>query len=135
MMVPAASALATVLLSSAVFFAMSAQPARGIAQFPMYEYIGGFSLTSDVCAIPTAETVIAHATTATSIRLFIFSPSRSFPRTWWRKSMVVRATQVYSYSHRLGGGNHLRSHLGFPAPVFTGFLGLLATQLGCGIGV
>src|SRR5512133_4394752 len=70
-MVPAASALATTLLSSAVFFAMSPHCARGMAQFPIYEYIAGFSLTSDVCAIPTTETVIANVHTATSIRLFM----------------------------------------------------------------
>src|SRR5919197_1550823 len=75
MMVPAARALSSTLASAAVFLSISAHCARGIAQFPTYEYIGGFSFTSDVCEcadITTAEVMVsAHTSAITPPNLFI----------------------------------------------------------------
>src|SRR5271165_2858755 len=64
--------------SPAVFLAISAHCARGMAQFPTYEYIGGFSLASDICApAGTAQTTAiasAHSPTKTLL-IFLFMVS------------------------------------------------------------
>src|SRR5208282_206847 len=59
-MVPLAMALSRIFWSAASAFAISAHCARGIFQNETYEYIGGFSLPSDICAL-AGETVIASA--------------------------------------------------------------------------
>src|SRR5947207_11791346 len=96
-MVPAARALSRAFASAAVFLSISAHCARGIAQFPTYEYIGAFSLTSDICACadPTATAVKASAHTPASmplICLLMFSPN-----TRRRPGFLLAswATQVY----------------------------------------
>src|SRR5713226_3191389 len=74
-MVPLAMAFSRIFWSAAVAFSMSAHCARGILQNPMYEYIGGFSLTSDVCApAGTAQTAaIASAQSpAKTLHTFLF---------------------------------------------------------------
>src|SRR5580658_3268708 len=49
-MVPSASALSKTALSPATDFSISPHCVRGICQLAMYEYIGGFSFTSEACA-------------------------------------------------------------------------------------
>src|SRR5215470_4353018 len=67
--VPLDRALSKVGWSAAFAFCMSAHCARGMFQFPIYEYIGGFSLTSAVCARPgvaqTTAIASAHSPTET----------------------------------------------------------------------
>src|SRR5205823_5965422 len=81
MMVPAARALSRTFASAAVFLSISAHCARGIAQFPTYEYIGAFSFVSDICACPdpTTTAVKARAHTPAKIPLtclFMILPIR-----------------------------------------------------------
>src|SRR5947209_19737822 len=70
-MVPLARAFDRIFSSAAVFLSISAHCARGIAQFPTYEYIGGFSFISDVCASAGAAQVVATA--------IAHSPARTRP--------------------------------------------------------
>src|SRR6266496_6593369 len=95
-MVPAARALSRTFASAAVFFSISAHCARGIAQFPTYEYIGAFSLTSDICACADPTTTVkASVHTPAKIPLnclLMFSPN-----TRRRPGFLLAswATQVY----------------------------------------
>src|SRR5208282_792624 len=74
-MVPLAMALSRIFWSAASAFAISAHCGRGIFQNDTYEYIGGFSLTSDICAldgaIQTADIAIAHSP-AKTLHSFLF---------------------------------------------------------------
>src|SRR5947208_7378481 len=103
MMVPAAKALSRTFASAAVFLSISAHCARGIAQFPTYEYIGGFSLTSCACAEPTATAVIVSAhtaaqTTPNCLLIIFFSPnSRRCPGF----HLASWATQVYTTAQHI----------------------------------
>src|SRR5580658_4794548 len=49
-MVPLATALSSIFALAAFDLSISAHCARGIFQYATYEYIGGFSLLSDICA-------------------------------------------------------------------------------------
>src|SRR5579864_785766 len=71
-------ALSKIFASAASFFAISAHCARGIFQNATYEYIGGFSLASDICAdagkTKTVDSASRHsaAKTIQSFRFIIF---------------------------------------------------------------
>src|SRR5208282_2397718 len=77
--VPLAMALSRIFRSASSAFAMSPHCARGILQNPTYEYIGGFSLLSDICAhagnTHTADITSAHspAKTLPSFQFMIFT--------------------------------------------------------------
>src|SRR5579864_1302416 len=96
-------ALSRIFASAASFFAISAHCARGIFQNATYEYIGGFSLASDICAdagkTKTVDSASRHsaAKTIQSFRFIIFI-LRSGPGSRW--GYVALATPVYT--HRLG---------------------------------
>jgi hypothetical protein len=77
--VPLARAWSRVFWSAALFFSISAHWARGIAQLLMYEYMGGFSLTSDVCArigaAKTAAMASAHSPAKTLLNILFMKLS------------------------------------------------------------
>src|SRR5277367_1031251 len=60
--VPSANALSRIALLAELSFAISAQCARGICQLAIYEYIEGFSFTSDVCALDGMADRVDNAT-------------------------------------------------------------------------
>jgi hypothetical protein len=74
-MVPLAMALSRIFWSAASAFAISDHWARGIFQNETYEYIRGFSLTSDICAcadeMQTADIAIVHSP-AKTLHSFLF---------------------------------------------------------------
>src|SRR5437762_531929 len=72
MIVPLAKALSRIFWSAALFFSISAHCARGTAQLPTYEYIGGFSLTSEFCANTGAPVRIATANAHTAASAYFF---------------------------------------------------------------
>src|SRR5260370_17198574 len=121
--VPLARAFARTFSSAAVFFSISAHCARGIAQFPTYEYMGGFSFTSDVCAnagaAQMAATAIAHTTTnPLPHSFFIHFPFRRCPRfdlaILGRGKCTPLCTEPYAGLFA-GGGHFIKSNPGPPS--------------------
>src|ERR1700685_872158 len=85
-MVPLATALSRIFALAMLDFAMSAHSARGRVQNATYEYIGGFSLTSDICAdtgmAQTADIANTHSPAKTFHSfLFMIFILRDLPRT------------------------------------------------------
>src|SRR5580692_3142612 len=74
-MVPLAIALSRSFALAAFDLSISAHCARGIFQNATYEYIGGFSLTSDICAnagkTQTAD-IVSTLSPAKNLHSFLF---------------------------------------------------------------
>src|ERR1017187_4813939 len=79
-MLPSAMAFSRIFRFAAPAFPISPHCARGIFQFETHEYIGGFSLLSELCARAGAEQTTDAASTHSpantlDIFMFIFSLS------------------------------------------------------------
>src|SRR5215467_3618862 len=63
-------------------------------QLPMYEYIGGFSLTSDTCAAAGSANAMTSKAKAASTHPFVFM---FLPPFYWPRTLTAsRATAVYT---------------------------------------
>src|SRR5664279_1233209 len=96
-MVPLAIALSRMLWSAVADFSISAHWARGMAQSPTYEYIGGFSETCATAgAAQTADIASAHSPAKTP-HIFLFMLFD--PPTKLVEAVVATTNEVQAVAH------------------------------------
>src|SRR5579871_4460683 len=100
-MVPLANAFSTTFWSAASAFSISAHCPRGIFQNEMYEYIGGFSLTSDICAHAGRAQIAIIASPHTSAKAIFNLAIIAFPPSS-QDLLLSRASAVYTLAEKRG---------------------------------
>src|SRR2546426_7591797 len=88
--------------SAASFLSMSAHCARGIFQNPTYEYIGGFSLTSGICAPAGAAQTAAIASA--------HSPAKTLPNFLFI-IFILLSSQDFHFAILCHGSVHLGTRI------------------------
>src|SRR2546426_9272157 len=114
-------AFSRIFWSAASFLSMSAHCARGICQNPTYEYIGGFSLTSGICAPAGAAQTAAIASA--------HSPAKTLPNFLFI-IFILLSSQDFHFAILCHGSVHLGTRI-WGCPTLRGFRGWVMATSRC----